>query len=854
MWKIVVVYLSIGVLCTINAQPMSTPEGIRFTLKAPDASQVHLAGEFNGWSEDANPMVRKDGGLWIVVINLSPGIYQYKFVIDGGRVWREDPENPVKVDDNFGGYNSVLTITQDYEVLLKGYEEERKVVVSDEYPKTGGTIYLNIIWHQHQPMYLDPAKDQLQGPWVRAHATKDYYDMAAILQNHPEVHVTIDLTSSLLYQLQKYYVERLASFVDVKSNRVDTKGYFSKYGGKTDPWIDILLKNTKDLNEDDLAWLYKNPWNFFGINEIMINRFPAYLALREKPRDEYSEQDLREIKFWHFLAWMDPDFLKDKVELPLGYSVDLSDLVEETEADIFELKRKITEEDCARLLAEVYKVMANVIPIHKKLIYNCDKLSGQIEVITTPFYHPILPLVYDTEIARVCQPKDPLPPRFSYPQDAISQVEKAVQFYRKTFGLSPTGMWPAEGSVSEDIIPVFRASGIQWIATADKVLYRSKPAGLKLYYPYVASEKRDELVIVFRDTPISDKIGFRYQNYYGEEAADDFIRSVLHYAPPEGEPARLLSVILDGENAWEWYKKDIDGKGFLNALYRKLEKLYETRQIVTVTPTEYIRGNPKRGVPPHLPESLAKLEYLWPGSWIAPDYRTWIGEPEENLAWEYLLKTRGALENSGIRPPSPLDEAPKQGTKEWYRWMAWEEIYAAEGSDWFWWYGGDQGAPGGDEPFDKAFITHLENVYEFARKYGAKIGRPDFKPIIASLREKVEKGRKVLVIFECDPGGRNVPDAIYVVGDKPELGNWTPNKIRMYDDGTHGDAVAGDGIWSIGLDFAEGTYIEYKYTNSGTVGVWTPSEEFPVTNRTLSVSDPDKDGKLVIKDTFGVLE
>jgi alpha-amylase/alpha-mannosidase (GH57 family) len=462
-----------------------------------------------------------------------------------------------------------------------------------------------------------------------------------------------------------------------------------------------------------------------------------------------------------------------------------------------------------------------------------------------------------------------MPPRFSYPQDAVAQVEKAAQFYRKTFGLSPTGMWPAEGSVSEDVIPAFLGSGIEWIATADRVLFKSKPAGLKLYYPYAAGARsmhirggRSEegkdpagIVVVFRDTPLSDKIGFRYQNYYGEEAADDFVRSVLHYAPREGEQDRLLSVILDGENAWEWYKKDVDGKDFLNALYRKLEKLDSTRQIVTVTPTEYIRGNPKRGIPAHPAESLTKLEYLWPGSWVAPDYRIWIGEGEENRAWEYLLKARTALEKSGIRRPSPLDEAPAPGTKEWYRWMAWEEMYAAEGSDWFWWYGGDQSAPGGDGPFDRAFITHLENVYRFAREYGAEMDEPDFAPIVAPVGKKpLVEGEEVNVVFECDPGGKSVPEAIYIVGDRAELGSWTPNEIRMYDDGTHGDAVAGDGIWSIGLEFGEGAYIEYKYTNSGEVGIWSPSEEFPVTNRSLQVSDPDGDGKQVVRDVFGVIE
>jgi hypothetical protein len=186
--------------------------------------------------------------------------------------------------------------------------------------------------------------------------------------------------------------------------------------------------------------------------------------------------------------------------------------------------------------------------------------------------------------------------------------------------------------------------------------------------------------------------------------------------------------------------------------------------------------------------------------------------------------------------------------------MAWEEMYAAEGSDWFWWYGGDQGAPGGDEPFDKAYITHLKNVQEFAEKYGVEIEKHPFEPIMLPPAERIGKGEEVEVVFECDRGAKDVPDALYIVGDKDELANWTPNKVKMYDDGTHGDRTAEDGIWSLSLRFPAGTLIEYKYTNSGEEGVWSPSEEFPVTNRQLVVSDPQGGGRQVVEDKFGVIE
>ncbi len=154
--------------------------------------------------------------------------------------------------------------------------------MNDIYPKTGKTLYLNIIWHQHQPLYLDPESDQLQGPWVRTHGTKDYYDMAAVLEQYPNIHFTVNLTSSLLSQLQTYYVERLAPFVDVKKNRVNAVRYFAKYGGKTDPWIDLALKPTAQFNAQDYRYLLTNIWNAFGVSEIIISRFPEYKSLREK--------------------------------------------------------------------------------------------------------------------------------------------------------------------------------------------------------------------------------------------------------------------------------------------------------------------------------------------------------------------------------------------------------------------------------------------------------------------------------------------------------------------------------------------------------------------------------------------
>ncbi|HTR82120.1 MAG TPA: carbohydrate-binding module family 20 domain-containing protein [Bacteroidota bacterium] len=845
----------------VSAQPKVVDGGVLFTIQSR-ASSVVLAGDFNGWSHVTDRMAKNEKGTFSVVKKLKPGVYEYKFLADSD--WVLDEANPGKVANyNNTSQNSIFTLTENNTILFHGYMPSSDTSMNDSYPSSGGTLYLNIIWHQHQPLYLDPQSDQLQGPWVRTHGTKDYYDMASILEQYPKVHYNVNLTSSLLFQLEKYYVERLRPYVDVRKDRVDTGGFFAHWRGKTDPWIDLALKPTKAFDAADMNFLLYNVWNAFGISDVQILRFPEYKALRDRAakKDAFSEQDLRDIKFWFYLAHFDPDFLEKKIALADGTTIDLTDLVEKRNDGKYYLRKTITEDDCNRIVAEAYKVLANIIPIHKKLMYHPSTYEGQIEVATTPFYHPILPLIFDTQLARICQPNDSLPNRFHYPQDADAQVAKAVEYYTETFGQAPFGMWPGEGSVAKEIVPIFGKNGIRWIATDAKILARSKPYNQPEYYPYAVYADHgdsDSVVVVFRDTEISDKIGFTYQNFRGEDAADDFIKSVLRYAPKAGEPDRLLTVILDGENAWEWYRQDNDGKEFMHALYRKLSALYDTRQIISVTMTEYMQGNPKRGVAPHPISSMKKLDWLYPGSWINANFDTWIGEDEENRAWNYLLVAREDLGKSGLPQPDPKSPEPREGTKKYLAYKAWEEMYAAEGSDWFWWYGTDQTAPAGDKPFDIAYITHLKNIYAFARQAGGTMPEREFKEIIIDDGGTASKAQgtmaqsrtdSVSVVFQCDARGIYVRKAIYIVGNQPKLGDWKPNIVRMFDDGTHADEHSGDSVWTIELRFPVGTEVQYKFTNSGPGGEWNPGEEFPAGNRKIYLDGSVE--RVVLKDVFG---
>jgi alpha-amylase/alpha-mannosidase (GH57 family) len=869
--------LTVTWLSCMSAQPHAAKGGVEFTFRGEVGKSVSLVGDFNGWSKDETPLVRDSSGVWKVTRKIGPGIYQYKFVVDGSQ-YVNDPDNPMTIENyNQSGRNSVFVVGQDGVVALSATPPAPRSNPEDDYPLRPGRkpVYLAIIWHQHQPLYVNPQTDQLTGPWVRTHATKDYYDMAAMLRKYPAVHCTINLTSSLLLQLKTYYVDRLGPYVDTRKNRVHVQAFWNAWKGKTDPWIDLALKNTAQFNNEDKDYLYRNAWNAFGISEVMLDRFPGYLALKKKlpsgaapGYDLFSEQEMREIKFWFYLAYFDPDFLKGPVRLPDGTVCDLSDLVAFRPDNKFYLKKKVTEDDCNRIVAEAYKVMANVIPVHKEIRYSGSGGRGQAEIITTPYYHPILPLIYDSDLAHICQPKDSLPPRFSYPQDAQAQVAKAVKFYTGIFGEPPDGMWPGEGAVAQPVLGILRSNGILWTASDVKVLLRSDPPGQPNTTPYRfpaggGGSADSSISLVFRDTELSDRIGFKYQNYRGEEAAEDFVRTILSRAPATNEPDVLVTVILDGENAWEWYRKDIDGKEFLNALYRKLNKLDMDGQVVTTTVMEYLKGSSRRRVPSHLVGSQPAMRWLWPGSWINANFDTWIGEWEENRAWEYLLQAREDLQRSGIPRPDPMADPPPQGTKAWFGYKAWEAIYAAEGSDWFWWYGDDQTAPGGDKPFDTAFLTYLRDMYAFASQAGAHLLKRSFTPIISdapragSGAEGTGKGAMArgsgaeqAVIFTCNAQHENVGRAIFIAGNLPSLGSWKPNVTPMFDDGTHGDRRAGDGIWSLEVTVPLGVEVQYKYTNSGEPGQWTPGEEFPARHRTLTMSEQSL-SPVVIEDTFG---
>ncbi|HET6486852.1 MAG TPA: glycoside hydrolase family 57 protein, partial [Spirochaetia bacterium] len=464
-------------------------------------------------------------------------------------------------------------------------------------------LYVNLIWHQHQPLYYqDPATGAYTRPWARVHATKDYYFMAATLARYPKVHATFNLTPVLLRQL-----DDLAA-------------------GAKDLYEVMAEKPADALTPDDKTFLVER---FFDANrDHIIKRFPRYAELlaqklaagtTDAAVRAFTASDFRDLQVWFNLAWFDPDSLGQPP---------LSDLVAKG--------RGFSEADKQILFGQALRIVRQVVPIHRTL-----QDRGQIEVITTPYAHPILPLLYSTAIAARGDPSTPLPDWYSFANDAVAQVRKSVDVYRAHYGREPLGMWPAEGAVAPEIVKMVAEAGYQWMASGEQVLARSLGMGDitrdsndlvrqadALYRPYyVKSRDGARVAMVFRDQRLSDLIGFEYSGTPGEDAASDLmrrleaIRLALKAGPDRGP--HLVSIILDGENAWENY--DTNGREFLNALYRDLS---DSVSIRTTTVSDYLHQYPEQ----------REIDTLWSGAWFCADYATWIGEPEENTAWNYLAK------------------------------------------------------------------------------------------------------------------------------------------------------------------------------------------------------------------------
>ena len=514
----------------------------------------------------------------------------------------------------------------------------------------------------HQPFYKDLVTGEYRLPWVRMHALKDYYGMVKLLDEFPTVHQNFNLVPSLIAQMEDYVA-----------------------GTAKDKWHDLVAKPAGDLTRDEKLFALRY---LFQANQThQVGRYPRYAELLSKRAahaspetalNSFTTQDFTDLQVLSQLAWFDEFFMEE---------ADVSALIDKGS--------HYTRADQEALFGIESRILSAVIPA-----YRAASERGGVELSTTPFYHPILPLLCDTNNGRVSHPGLALPRRrFLQTNDALEQMQRAIESHERTFGKKPAGMWPSEGSVSNEVLGLARQVGLKWLATDEGVLGRSTQSffertgtgellpdsAQRLYRIYRNGEGDDSVFLFFRDHNLSDLIGFVYSGMPAKEAADHFIKSVKTSAAPVLASRRdaVISVILDGENAWEHFPES--GREFLRRLYGAISA---DPQIEPLTISETIERAAE----------TAPLPSLVPGSWINANFNVWIGAPQDNLAWDYLAEARDFYTH----------RAASAGEDQ--RRLAYEELLIAEGSDWNWWYGPEHHSAN-DTDFDELYRSHLANVY-----------------------------------------------------------------------------------------------------------------------------------------------
>lgn len=512
---------------------------------------------------------------------------------------------------------------------------------------------LTFLWHMHQPYYRNMRTGHNPMPWVRLHGIHSYYDMLKLHETHPEIHATINFVPCLIRQLHEYV-----------------------YENATDEFLNITMTPAEQLTEPQQEFILRN---FFSANpEHMIfphHRFRTLFERRglNKPTSDlteairfYTTQDYRDIQVLFNLVWFGFTAREEYPEIRL----------------MLDGQGMFTEDDKRTVIDLQKKVLGNVLDLITRLAS-----SNHVEISTTPFHHPILPLMIDSDIARRCMPKASLPERFSAPDLAEYQVRRAVEFMEASIGKRPRGMWPAEGAVCPEMIPMLASAGISWMASDEGILRNSQTedAAKSPLHVYTAEFEGRTIAMVFRHRELSDKISFVYGRMKPDDAVADFVQTVHRIDREQGKRGPcLITVILDGENPWEHYTNG--GKDFLQGLCAALP----AHGIQTTTISRFIDEYP----PSRRIDSLAS------GSWINANFAIWIGKPQKNRAWEYLRRALDHLSDA-IAPRSDLGDPGAR---------ALEALGAAYGSDWFWWYDDDFSSIF-KATFDEIFRGHLENVF-----------------------------------------------------------------------------------------------------------------------------------------------
>lgn len=534
------------------------------------------------------------------------------------------------------------------------------------------TIDLVFLWHMHQPDYRDYSTGEFVLPWTYLHALKDYSDMAYHLERHPKIHVVMNFVPILLDQLEDY-VDQFAT------------------GTLRDPLLKLLAQ------EEGSAFSATQRQHildacFRSHHSKMIEPYPAYKRLSElfnrlqvdgeAALSYLSDQYMADLLVWYHLAWCGESMRREN----------------ELVVRLLDKAEGFSYADRKEFISLIGEVISDVIPRYRQLAQ-----SGQIEISATPHYHPLAPLLIDFASAKEAMPDAPMPQSAIYPGGkarVAAHIRKAKQSHKARFGSEPHGLWPAEGSISDATLAVMAEEECAWAASGEGVLANSinkaqqglPNRGEYLYRPYQLAQSADGLSCFFRDDKLSDLIGFEYSNWHGNDAASHFvgqIEAISSHAAVGETP--IVSVILDGENAWEYYP--YNGFYFLDQLYTQLENHPVIR---TNTYSNYL----KTAAGHH----AGSLPSIVAGSWVYGNFSTWIGSADKNRAWDLLCEAKQSYDK--VMATGKLNKIEQAAAEK--------QLCSCESSDWCWWFG-DYNPANSVASFDRLYRHNLSELYRLLK-------------------------------------------------------------------------------------------------------------------------------------------
>jgi starch synthase len=529
-------------------------------------------------------------------------------------------------------------------------------------------LHVAFVWHMHQPYYKDDLTNSFLLPWVRLRAAKDYYKMPALLDDYPAIKQTFNLVPALVTQIQDY-----------------------ADGGFQDVYLDLARRPVSTLSGDERAFIAR--WMTESSQIRRVRQYPRYLELVRKreqawsrPSNDgmatlFSDEELRDLVVWFNLSWIGPELMERDPEI----------------AELVRKGRVFSDADVEPVLRIQLELLRKVLPKYREL-----QERGQAELITSPYYHPILPLIADLGIARVARPDLAMPRRpFKHLDDAADQLRLGIETHTRHFGRRPRGLWPPEAAISDDAVRLAADHKLEWMLSDEGVLSRSLASPITrdaqgqvtqpglLYQPYRVQGNGPPIHLLFRDARLSNAIGFECQNSPADQAAGDLVDRLRAIQQQQEDTPFLAVIALDGENCWDSY--EANGNPFLHSLYRRL---MDEPQLKAVTVSEFLGAFPADG-------SLSRIH---PGSWINANFDTWVGDEEHNVAWDLLAEARDFLSERERQADEPESLASAR-----------REALIAEGSDWFWWFGRSHDS-GMDQIWDSLFRLHLRNIYMSLRR------------------------------------------------------------------------------------------------------------------------------------------